>query len=190
MLNRIKSVLKINEWLYKCKYFGKTVKNGDGSIIPNSDTVAFFNWKNGSMFPQGWKRSTSCTEMAIDFKGDKNPQHAFIRRGSKAVRSCLKILHVESSLEVFTKILRKTKFLIYLSSSSCFATRWLIIGLQESSGGRIRFSPGDFIPPWFSMLICHLRNEYYSRWWPQFRDIDSPHRHEHQIGNSIISVCT
>jgi hypothetical protein len=40
----------------------------------------------------------------------------------------------------------------------------------------------DIAPPLFSMLIYHLGDEQYARWWPQFRDVASPHRHEnHQL---------
>jgi hypothetical protein len=41
------------------------------------------------------------------------------------------------------------------------------------------FSPVDIIPPWFSMLVYHLGNEQYAHWWPQFRDVVSPHRRDH-----------
>jgi hypothetical protein len=36
----------------------------------------------------------------------------------------------------------------------------------------------EIIPPWFSILIYHLRDEQQARWWPQFRDVVSPHRHD------------
>jgi hypothetical protein len=39
------------------------------------------------------------------------------------------------------EILNKAKFIIYFSSSFCFATRWLLVGLSESSGWRIRNFP-------------------------------------------------
>jgi hypothetical protein len=39
------------------------------------------------------------------------------------------------------------------------------------------------MPPWFSMLIYHLGDEQQARWWPQFRDVVSPHRHEHHYTN-------
>jgi hypothetical protein len=41
-------------------------------------------------------------------------------------------------------------------------------------------SPVDIIPPWFSMLMYHLSDEQRERWWPQFRDVVSLHRHDHQ----------
>jgi hypothetical protein len=42
---------------------------------------------------------------------------------------------------------------------------------------KIRVSLVDIIPPWFYML----RDEEQARWWLQFRDIVSPHRHDHQL---------
>jgi hypothetical protein len=43
-----------------------------------------------------------------------------------------------SSPSPWTKILCKVKFIIYFTSSSCLATRWLLVGLQVSSGGWIK----------------------------------------------------
>jgi hypothetical protein len=52
---------------------------------------------------------------------------------------CHKILrHVKNHFEVWTKIFRKPNSSFPLPSSSWFATRWLLLGLPESSGGRIR----------------------------------------------------
>jgi hypothetical protein len=31
--------------------------------------------------------------------------------------------------------------------------------------------PVDIIPPWFSVLIYHLADEWWVCWWPQFRYI-------------------
>jgi hypothetical protein len=44
------------------------------------------------------------------------------------------------------------------------------------------------IPPWFFMLIYHLGDEEYARSWPQFRDIVSRHRHDHQ--QLILVICS
>jgi hypothetical protein len=40
----------------------------------------------------------------------------------------------------------------------------------------IRFSPVNIIPPSLSMFIYYLGDEQYARWWPQFRDVVSPHQ--------------
>jgi hypothetical protein len=40
--------------------------------------------------------------------------------------------------------------------------------------------PVNIIPPWLSTLIWHLGDEQNACWWPQLRDIVSPHRHEQQ----------
>jgi hypothetical protein len=40
--------------------------------------------------------------------------------------------------------------------------------------------PINIIPPWLSLLIYHLGDEQQACWWPQFRDIISPHQHEQQ----------
>jgi hypothetical protein len=42
-----------------------------------------------------------------------------------------------------------------------------------------QFFPIDIIPLWFSTLICHLGDEQQDRWWAQFRDVVSPHGHDH-----------
>jgi hypothetical protein len=31
------------------------------------------------------------------------------------------------------------------------------------------------------MVIYHVRDEQQSRWWPQFRDVVSPHRHDYYV---------
>jgi hypothetical protein len=52
--------------------------------------------------------------------------------------------------------------------------------LPHDSAGRIarelwwtsQVSPaGIIISPWFSMLMYHLGNEKYARWWPRFREV-------------------
>jgi hypothetical protein len=52
-----------------------------------------------------------------------------------------------------------------------------------SSGGRITSLPVHIIPPLFSTLIYQPGNEQQARWWPQFRDVVSHHRHDnyHQL---------
>jgi hypothetical protein len=44
----------------------------------------------------------------------------------------------------------------------------------------LRVSPLNIIPPCLSILMYHLGYEQQARWWLQFRDIVSPHRHEQQ----------
>jgi hypothetical protein len=39
-------------------------------------------------------------------------------------------------------------------------------------------SPVYIIPPWFSMFIHYLGDEQKGRWWSQYRDVVSPHRHD------------
>jgi hypothetical protein len=51
--------------------------------------------------------------------------------------------------------------------------------LLKRSGGQIKISPVNIILPWFFMLIYHLGDEQEACWWPQFKDIVSPHLHDH-----------
>jgi hypothetical protein len=62
--------------------------------------------------------------------------------------------------------------------------------LPDDSTGRIarelswtsqEFFPANIISARFSMLIYHLWDKQQAHWWPQFRDIVSPHRHEQSI---------
>jgi hypothetical protein len=41
------------------------------------------------------------------------------------------------------------------------------------------FSLVDIIPPWFSMLIYNLGHKQQARWWLHFKDVISPHQHDH-----------
>jgi hypothetical protein len=52
----------------------------------------------------------------------------------------------------------------------------------------IRFSPVSIIPLWFSILIHHLGDEQYARWWQQFRDIVSAQREMLHTLASIIML--
>jgi hypothetical protein len=39
--------------------------------------------------------------------------------------------------------------------------------------------PCQFITPRLhTHSLCHLGDDQYARWWPQFRDTVSPHQHE------------
>jgi hypothetical protein len=69
-----------------------------------------------------------------------------------------------------------------LASSSCFAIRcsairWRLVGLPESSGERIRRFPCRY----YSTIILHAHispgGRTIPRWWSQFTDVVSPHRH-------------
>jgi hypothetical protein len=69
--------------------------------------------------------------------------------------------------------------------------------LLDNSVGRIfrelwwtnqEIFPADIITLWFSMLIYHLGDKQYARWWPQLRVVVSLHRydddndhHHHQV---------
>jgi hypothetical protein len=58
------------------------------------------------------------------FKGDKIPQHAFLRRESKVVGPMSQhFTACQRTLLSIKKILRKAKFIISFASSSCFSIR-------------------------------------------------------------------
>jgi hypothetical protein len=93
------------------------------------------------------------------FKDDKNSQHAFLRKGAKAVGPLSQdfiYIHSTSMKYVFR---RRHSSLI----SPCSPTL-----LLDGSAGRIARKPWwtnqefpvDIIPPWFSMLIHHLRHKH------------------------------
>jgi hypothetical protein len=42
----------------------------------------------------------------------------------------------------------------------------------------LRFSPVNIIPPSLFILACHMGDDQQARWWPQFGDKVSTHRHE------------
>jgi hypothetical protein len=69
---------------------------------------------------------------------------------------CRKILrHVKNHLQMRTKILRKTEFIIPFARSSCLLPDGLLVEWRESSDGQISF-PVYFIPPLFYMRIYQL----------------------------------
>jgi hypothetical protein len=71
-------------------------------------------------------------------KGDKSFQFALFRRVTKAGGShVVRFAAFWKPCLVWTKIIRKAKFIISFAISS-FATRWQLVGLPESSGERIR----------------------------------------------------
>jgi hypothetical protein len=75
-------------------------------------------------------------------KGDKNLQHTFLRRGSKTIDPCHKVLwHVKEPFKLWKRYFVRQKFIISFDSSSCFVTRWLVVGLLENSGRWIRRFP-------------------------------------------------
>jgi hypothetical protein len=87
------------------------------------------------------------------FEGDKNPQHAFLRKGwrPKAVGPMrYDLRYVKYHLQVGRKILRKAKFIIPFARSSCL--------VPADSAGRTdrelwwtnqEFSSDDIMPLWF-----------------------------------------
>jgi hypothetical protein len=109
------------------------------------------------------------------FKGHNNPQHVFLERG--------KIF-----FEVRRKIFLRPNSSFPSPSSSCFATRWLLVRLPESSGGRIMSLPYRY----HSTMVFHAHvspgDEQLARWWPQFKNLVTPHRHE-QFWNKRHSDC-
>jgi hypothetical protein len=89
---------------------------------------------------------------------------------------CRKILrHAKKPFVVWQRYVVKLNSSFPSPSSSCFATRWLLVGLPESSDGWIR----SFCCRSLLIIIYHLGDEQYARWWPQFGDLVSTHRHDH-----------
>jgi len=77
----------------------------------------------------------------------------------------------------------------HLTANSRVRARFSPCGIfGRQSGTGTRYSPSSLVlpcqyPPWLSILKNHLGNE---QWWPQFRDVVSPHWHEqhcHFIGS-------
>jgi hypothetical protein len=63
-------------------------------------------------------------------------------------------------------------------------TAEVLLSPRRIYGGQSRPGPGfstssvNIIPPWLFKLIYHLVGGQFARWWLQFRDMVSPHRHE------------
>jgi hypothetical protein len=77
------------------------------------------------------------------------------------------------------KVLRKAKFAISFAIS--FALLLDDSALRTSGEHwwtNKNVFPVDIIPPRFSMHMYHLGDEQLSRWWPQVRDVVTPHRHD------------
>jgi hypothetical protein len=47
----------------------------------------------------------------------------------------------------------------------------LLVGLPESSGGRLRSFPHPTSSPWLSTLTYHPEDEQHTCWWPRFWDV-------------------
>jgi hypothetical protein len=101
-------------------------------------------------------------------------------RGVKPLARCHKILrHVKEHFK-----LRKRYFV--RQNLSCHSPVHPALLLDDSIGRISRelwwtnqeFSPVNFIPPLFSIVIYHLGDEQYACWWRQFRDVISPHQHD------------
>jgi hypothetical protein len=71
---------------------------------------------------------------------------AFLRRGSETVGLSQDFTEYKNYFEAWPKILRLPS-----PSSSWFATRWLLVGFSESSGGRIRNFPSRY----HSTMVLH-----------------------------------
>jgi hypothetical protein len=89
------------------------------------------------------------------------------------------LISLLSFFESRKNIFGKVKFIIPVVCSFCL--------LPDDSAGRIarelwwmnqEFSSVDIIPPWFSMLTYHLRDNQYACWWLPFRETVSPHHHQ------------
>jgi hypothetical protein len=52
----------------------------------------------------------------------------------------------------------------------------------------LQFLPAHIIPQWLSIFMYHMGDEQWARWWPQFRDVVSPHRHKQQLSQNGIKV--
>jgi hypothetical protein len=76
----------------------------------------------------------------------------------------------------------KAKFIISFASSSCFGTRWLC--WYDCQGALVDES-GILPCRYNSTIVLHARIlpgcEQQACWWPQFRDVVSPHRHDYQL---------
>jgi hypothetical protein len=69
----------------------------------------------------------------MHFKGDKNPQHAFLRRGSKAGGSVLKdITACKNHFEIMNEIFRTPNPLFPSPVSSAWLYVALLVGFPES----------------------------------------------------------
>jgi hypothetical protein len=95
---------------------------------------------------------------------------------------CHKILrNVKNSSESMNKNTSHAKFIISFARPSYL--------LPDHSAGRIakdlwwtnQVSSVDFIQPWLSIPIYHMRDKQYAPWWMHFRDVVSPHRHDQSI---------
>jgi hypothetical protein len=55
---------------------------------------------------------------------------------------------------------------------------------RQNGTGTVSPSSSDFpvnvIPPFISILTYNLGDEQQAHWWPQFRDVVSPNRHEQE----------
>jgi hypothetical protein len=94
------------------------------------------------------------------FNGDKNPQHAFRRIGSKVVgpmsfsfTACLRSLrslNKDTSLGQIRNFLRQFLLLYYYMTAGRID--------REHWWTSHKFPPVDIIPPWFSMLTWGMNN--------------------------------
>jgi hypothetical protein len=98
---------------------------------------------------------------AMDFKGNKNPHHIFLRMGSKAGGPMSRFYgrHVKKNTCKCERNACKAKSSLLLSIPPTCSQINLLVGLPQSAGGRVRSFPPSIISPWFSRLIYHLGDE-------------------------------
>jgi hypothetical protein len=75
----------------------------------------------------------------MDFKGDKNPKHAFLWRGNKAVGSMLQ------DFKACQRILRRMKGILSKAKFVTFFYKVPLAFLPHDSTGRIARLPGVFL---------------------------------------------
>jgi hypothetical protein len=57
---------------------------------------------------------------------------------------------------------------------------WDKVALGQGFLQVLHFYHVSIIPAWLSVLIYELEDGEQARWWPQFRDVVSPHGHEQE----------
>jgi hypothetical protein len=95
----------------------------------------------------------------------------------KSETPCRKILHVKITRKHEQKDFAKPDSFASPVPPACYQMTTGRIA-RKLCWTNYEFSSVDIIPPWFSVLIYHLGDEQWARWWPQFRDVVSPRRHD------------
>jgi hypothetical protein len=104
------------------------------------------------------------------YKGDKNPLHVFLRRTQPSAPCCKILQRIKEPFE----IVRRPN-----SSPPSPVHSALLLGdcFQECQRALVNES-GAFPCRCHSTSVIH-GDDQKARWWPQFRDVVSPHRHDH-----------